>query len=126
MIYNGNYKNDTTNDVYQIIYEAFVEFYGKQFKSEIKERFERIRFEIYHSRDEIVEYYTNYISKFRDKILDRFYEKCKIERDEKLDNILFGKNTLINETILNVACEGGEDVFSNDSFSNKSIQKILK
>lgn len=126
MIYNGNYKNDTINDVYGIIYDSFVEFYGKQFKSEIKQKFERIRFVIYHTRDAIVEYYINYLSKFRDRILDRFYEKCKMERDEKIDDILFGKNTLISETKLNIACEGGEDVFSNDSFSSNSTKKILK
>ena len=29
MIFEGNYKNDLIDDLYQVIYESFVDFYGK-------------------------------------------------------------------------------------------------
>ena len=126
MIFEGNYKNDLIDDLYQVIYESFVEFYGKQFESDLKQSFEKIKFIKYHTKEAIIDYYTHYISKFREQILDRLCEKCEMSRDEKIDNIFFGKNTLIDETKLNIACEGGEDDQTNDTFSKDGIKKILK
>ena len=48
MIFEGNYKNDLIDDLYQVIYESFVDFYGKQFESDLKQSFEKIRFIKYH------------------------------------------------------------------------------
>lgn len=126
MIYNGNYKYDLVKNIYKVVCESFIEFYGKIYTDEIKQTFSTTKIVSYHTKDAIVEYYSNYITKFRDKILERFYKRCNIDRDEKLDDILFGKNIPIDETKLNIACEGGEDFSKNDSYTKEYKEKIKK
>lgn len=123
MITNGNYEIPYIG-LKDYIEQAFIQFYGENNADVVKEKLGRTTVYEFDERDYLEKYYDNYILKYRDIILNKFWNKLGIKRIPALDNVIWGE-TPISEANINIACLGGSDI-TLASFSEETKKKIRK
>lgn len=133
MIYNGNYYYSTFENIKDSLIDAYVKYYGEEYRDQIQTKINEFKYYPFHSADYVNSYYFSYIKKFREEILDRFVENINnsglldkhIERNETLDNLMFDTNEDIYNSDVFYACEVGPNIFDDDSFTDEARKEIM-
>lgn len=122
MIVDGNYIFLDFEKVKQSFENVYAEYFGEEFRQEIKEKLDRVEYFGFHDYKEVVDYYNGHLEKYRDEVIDEFFKVLKIPYSEDLAKILFpdGKDIMLNT--INVACEGGEKI--EESYTDNAKKDI--
>ena len=133
MIYNGNYYYSTFENIKDDLIEAYVRYYGEEYRDQIEEKINKVKYYPFHNSEYVKNYYYSYIKKFRDQILDRFIENInnsgvinkQLQRNETLDNLMFDKNEDIYNSDIFYACEGGLNIFNDELYTDQARDEIV-
>jgi len=124
MIVDGNYKFLDFEKVKPKLINILTKFYGNEYRAEIKNKLDAVRYNGFHVYSEVVDYYNEYIQRFRNEIIERFFEEVNIEYSEQLAHEVFPNDDDFLTNIISMACEGGLDV--DDSYSEDVRKNILE
>lgn len=133
MIYNGNYYYSTFENIKDDLIEAYVRYYGEEYRDQIEEKINKVKYYPFHNSEYVKNYYYSYIKKFRDQILDRFIENInnsgvvnkQLQRNETLDNLMFDNNEDIYNSDIFYACEGGLNIFNDELYTDQARDEIV-
>lgn len=123
MIIDGNYSFLDFERIKPIMVDVFCRYYGDEFKKELQTKFDRVNYYGFHDYKDVVDYYNEYIEKYRDEIIYEFLKSHKLKADDKLIEELFPSDNYITENSISLALEGGEII--TDKYSSKARKKIL-
>ena len=124
MIVDGNYKFLDFEKVKPKLINVLTKFYGNEYRAEIKNKLDAVRYNGFHVYSEVVDYYNEYIQRFKNEIIERFFEEVNIEYSELLAHEVFPNDDDFLANIISMACEGGLDV--DDSYSEDVRKNILE
>lgn len=124
MIVDGNYKFLDFEKVKPRLINIFCKFYGEEYRNEIKNKLDAVKYNGFHVFSEVVEYYNEYIQKFKKEIIEQFFIELGVTYDDHLVKELFPNEDDFLANIILVACEGGEDI--DDSYSENVRKNILE
>lgn len=119
MIKNGNYV-DVYEDIKEYVIEAFVKYYGEQYRNVVEEKINNTDVTGFEGRDYVEKYYDEYILKYRDEILNEFYKKLNLKRCDYLDSIIWSENKPLSFAEINLAAIGG---YSLDDYELTAISE---
>lgn len=135
MIFEGNYKYDTIENVSEELVDAFVEYYnttngksnGKDYREKIEKVLNNTKIIPYHTKDAVLRYYDKYILRYKDEIMHKFCQKFKgfFKPSKELESMLFDKSGLSNSNFC-ISLLGDEDIESDPLFTEESKKKICR
>ena len=125
MIYNGNYDYSTFDRIKDDLIEAFVRYYGENYRDTIEEKINKMKYYPYHPISYLVEYHNSFVKNYRDQILSKFFKKIGVRKNDTKANAVWedGQN-LGNINILNINY-GGFD-FNSSDFDDNTKQTVAK
>lgn len=92
MIKNGNYKWLNFDKIKPMMKQVFIEYYGDNYSDNISKIIDDITYLPMHKFDYVNEYYRAYIIKFKNEILNNFFEISKINKSDKIRKAMFPDN----------------------------------
>ena len=114
MIYNGNYDYSTYDKIKDDLIEAFVRYYGENYRESITEKVNKMKYSPYHPLEYLVDYHNKFIKDYRLDILSTFFKKIGVRKtDARMDAVWEKDQDLSKINILN-SNFGGMDFRSSD------------
>lgn len=103
MIKDGNYQYGIYEEIKDHIYNAFIEYYGKENEKAVREKLDRMEVSSFDDKEYVLAYYDKFIQKYRNEILNEFYHKLGIARLSIYDNVIWKENQNLSEAPINIA-----------------------
>jgi len=122
MIVDGNYLFLDFEKVKPYLINAFCKFYGEEYREEIKVKFDNVQYNGYHDYKQVVDYYNEYLEKFKDEISYEFFKVIKTPYNSRIADIIFPKDKPFLLNLISLACDGGENI--DDRYSETIRQDI--
>lgn len=122
MVVNGNYVFLDFEKAKPFLIDVLCRYYGYENEEEIKIKLDNTTYHGWHDYRNVVDNYNIQIEKYRDEIVSEFYKLMEMEENERITEILFPKENPITNSIINIACDGGEDL--DNDFTLNAIKDI--
>lgn len=123
MILDGNYLFLDFEKVKGKLINAFCKFYGEEHRQEITDKINSVQYIGFHTYREAIDYYNQYLEKFKDEIVFEFFKILKKPYNEKIANEVFFNQENFTYNLINTAMEGGKEI--DDSYSSAARESIL-
>lgn len=124
MIVDGNYVFLDFEKVKPFIIDVFCKYYGYENEEEIKIKLDNITYHGWHDYRCLVDNYNIQLNKYRNEVIEEFYNQMGIENNDLITKIIFPEDKPIVENMINIACEGGENI--DLDFMGNSVEEITR